>query len=213
MANITAEHIQKHAATVRLRDRYKFRLALRRALRSVSFERFLTQLLVLFAVVLTALSYLEPHLGSDSSIVRASITAFRVIRVLRTLRLVTNVPSMKVVIESFLRSIPGILSVVMVLLLMVFVFALIGQNLYSSEGWPDVSREVMDKVPSAWVYFVCFIAINSFTVLNLMIAVIIGAMQKEYSDEAEEEREDILLEIQALRRDIAQLHHKKTADG
>ena len=53
----------------------------------------------------------------------ASITAFRIIRVLRTLRLVTNVPSMRVVIESFLRSIPGILSVVMVLVLMVFVFA------------------------------------------------------------------------------------------
>ena len=61
----------------------------------------------------------------------------------------------------------------------------------------------MDKVPSAWIYFVCFIAINSFTVLNLMIAVIIGAMQKEYSEEAEEEREDILHEIQALRQDLA----------
>ena len=36
-----------------------------------------------------------------------------------------------------------------------------------------------------------------------MIAVIIGAMQKEYSEEAEEEREDILHEIQALRKDLA----------
>ena len=120
----------------------------------------------------------------------------------------------------------------MVLFLMVFVFALIGQALYAAvapelfgtlhqsaftlftvltlEGWPDVSRHVMDEVPSAWIYFVSFIAINSFTVLNLMIAVIIGAMQEEYGEEAEEEREDILHEIQALRRDLAaSLEHKQ----
>jgi len=42
-----------------------------------------------------------------------------------------------------------------------------------------------------------------------MIAVIIDAMQKEYDDHAEEEREDILLEIQALRREIAALLPKE----
>jgi len=157
-----------------------------------------------------------------------SITAFRIIRVLRTLRLVTNVPSMRIVIESFLRSIPGIASVLMVLFLMIFVFALIGQNLYKDvapdlfgnlhqsaftlftvltlEGWPDVSRAVMNKEPMAWVYFVSFIAINSFAVLNLVIAVIIGAMQREYDNEADEDREDILREIQALRGDVAALN-------
>ena len=157
----------------------------------------------------------------------SSITAFRAIRILRALRLVKRVPSMRVVIESFMRAIPGIGSVLTVMLLMVLVFALIGQNLYGAvapelfgtlhqsaftlftvltlEGWPDVSRAVMEQVPLAWIYFVAFIAINSFTVLNLMIAVIIGAMQKEYDDHAEEEREDILLELKALRREISTL--------
>ena len=156
----------------------------------------------------------------------ASITMFRSFRVLRTLRVVTNIPSMRKVIESFLRSLPGIASVLMVMILMIFVFALIGQNLYSEvsqelfgslhrsaftlftvltlEGWPDVSRSVMTEVPSAWIYFVSFIAINSFVVLNLMIAVIIDAMHKDYDDEAEEEREDILFEIKELRRELAE---------
>ena len=133
-------------------------------------------------------------------------------------------------IESFMRAIPGIGSVLTVMLLMVFVYALIGQSLYGDvapelfgtmhqsaftlftvltlEGWPEVSRAVMNQVPMAWVYFVSFIAINSFTVLNLMIAVIIDAMQKEYDDHAEEEREDILHEIQALRREIAEMTRK-----
>ena len=162
----------------------------------------------------------------------ASITTFRSLRVLRTLRLVKRVPTMRIVIESFVRALPGIGSVLTVLLLMVFVFALIGQNLYGQlapdlfgtvhqsaftlftvltlDGWPEVSRSIMAKTPLAWIYVVSFIAINSFTVLNLMIAVIIDAMQKEYDDHAEEEREDILLEIKALRRDIAMLKNTST---
>lgn len=260
----------------RLRHKYRFRLALRRALRAPFFEQFLTRLIIIYAASLCVLSYLETLPGDHSFIIEclraldysiflmfcaelglklyafrrsffrngwnvfdflvvgisiigmaASITAFRALRVLRTLRLVKRVPSMRIVIESFMRALPGIASVLTVMLLMIFVFALIGQNLYchvapelfgtlhqsaftlftvmTLEGWPDVSRAVMDEVPLAWIYFVSFIAINSFTVLNLMIAVIIDAMQKEYDDHAEEEREDILLEIQALRRDIAAL--------
>jgi len=260
----------------RKREKYHVRLVLRAALRSAAFERFLTGSIILYALSLCALSYLEAMTGNhhfeihllrslDTAIFQmfcvelgikfyafrrsffrngwnvfdaiviivsvigmaASITAFRALRVLRTLRLVKRVPSMRVVIESFMRAIPGIGSVLTVMLLMLFVYALIGQSLYSDtspelfgslhqsaftlftvmtlEGWPDVSRQVMEQVPTAWIYFVSFIAINSFTVLNLMIAVIIDAMQKEYDDHAEEEREDILHEIQALRREIAEL--------
>ena len=140
---------------------------------------------------------------------------------------------MRKVIESFLRSLPGIASVLMVMMLMLFVFALIGQNLYCDvapelfgslhasaftlftvltlEGWPEVSRSVMEQVPSAWVYFVSFIAINSFVVLNLMIAVIIEAMHKDYDDEAEEEREDILYEVKELRRELAEFRTQQNA--
>ena len=284
MVNIVTEQINEDVRTAQpARVQHSFQLALRRALRSARFERFLTRLIILYAVSLCVLSYLETLSGDygvqirflrilDLSIfatfcaeigiklyafrrgffrngwnvfdflvigisiigMASSITAFRALRVLRTLRLVKRVPSMRIVIESFMRAIPGIGSVLTVMLLVIFVFALIGQNLYASvapelfgtihqsaftlftvmtlEGWPDVSRVVMDEVPIAWVYFISFIAINSFTVLNLMIAVIIDAMQKEYDIDADEDREDILREIKALRRDIAALSHKKTAN-
>ena len=256
-------------------ENVSFRKKLRDAFRSKAFDQFLTTLIVIFAIALALLSYLEAQaepnmilIGTlkiiDISIffafcaelllkiyafrgrffthgwnifditvilisiigMAASISTFRAIRVFRTLRIVTNIPSMRKVIESFLRSLPGIASVLMVMVLMLFVFALIGQNLYCDvapelfgslhvsaftlftvltlEGWPDVSRSVMEQVPSAWVYFVSFIAINSFVVLNLMIAVIIEAMHKDYDDEAEEEREDILFEVKALRHELAE---------
>jgi voltage-gated sodium channel len=256
-------------------ENLSFRKKLRDAFRSKAFDQFLTSLIVIFAITLALLSYLEAQTEPNALLISvlkvldisifsafcaelllkiyafrgrfftygwnifdfavilisiigmaASISTFRAIRVFRTLRIVTNIPSMRKVIESFLRSLPGIASVIMVMVLMLFVFALIGQNLYSEvapdlfgtlhasaftlftvltlEGWPDVSRSVMEHVPSAWLYFVSFIAINSFVVLNLMIAVIIEAMHKDYDEEAEEEREDILFEVRALRRELAE---------
>jgi len=254
---------------------HSFRKKLRTAFRSKLFDQFLTTIIILYAITLAILPYLEAQPDSNAILIKAlraldisifsifcmelilkiyafrgrffthgwnlfdlsvvlisiigmaaSISTFRALRVLRTLRVVTNIPSMRKVIESFLRSLPGIASVLMVMVLMIFVFALIGQNLYSAvapelfgnlhrtaftlftvltlEGWPEVSRSVMAEVPSAWVYFISFIAINSFVVLNLMIAVIIDAMHKEYDDEAEEEREDILFEIKELRRELSE---------
>ena len=160
------------------------------------------------------------------------LTVVRSLRVLRTLRIVTRVPSMRIVVESFLRALPGIGSVLTVMLLMIFVFSVIGTQLFGGiapelfgslhasaftlftvltlEGWPDVAREVMPHSSGAWIFFVTFIAINSFAVLNLMIAVIINAMQKEYDMEAEEEREDILEEVQALRAELKAYMTQKT---
>jgi len=72
MVNITAQHIDIGVTdTPRLRDRFKMRLALRRALRSACFERFLTRLIILYAVSLCVLSYLEALPGNNGFNVRA----------------------------------------------------------------------------------------------------------------------------------------------
>lgn len=155
------------------------------------------------------------------------LSVLRSLRILRTFRLVTRVPSMKVVVESFLRALPGIGSVLTVMLLVLFVYSVMGTQMFGPvapelfgtlqlsaftmftvltlEGWPDVSRQVMDSMPYSWIYFVTYIAINSFAVFNLMIAVIITAMHKEYDEHAEEEREDIIAELKELRREIHKL--------
>lgn len=159
------------------------------------------------------------------------LSILRSLRILRAFRLVTRVPSMKVVVESFLRALPGIGSVLTVMLLVLFVYSVIGTQMFGGvapeyfgslqaatftmfsvltlEGWADVSRHVMAELPYAWIYFVTYIAINSFAVFNLMIAVIITAMHKEYDEHAEEEREDILAELKALRAEIEKLSAQK----
>lgn len=159
------------------------------------------------------------------------LTVIRSLRVLRSLRIVTRVRSMRIVVESFMRALPGIGSVLMVMLIIIFVFSVVGTRMFGDiapelfgtlhdsvftmftvltlEGWPDVAAQVIPHAPFARLFFVSYIAINSFTVLNLMIAVIIGAMQKEYDDNAEEEREDILEELAALRIQLEKLIAKQ----
>ena len=255
------------------------REVLKAALFGPAFERFITALIILNAVILAALTY-DHGSGHDISpwaifltkldqaiigvfmceivlkiyacrrdffksgwnifdllvvgigVIGSSypLTVFRSLRVLRVFRLVTRVPSMRVVVESFLRSLPGIGSVITVMLLILFVYSVIGTGLFGAispeffgsmhssaftlftvltlEGWPDIARDVIPHSDAGWIYFVSYIALNSFVVLNLMIAVIINAMQTEYEEHAEEEREDILEEIRALRADVAKLSQK-----
>ncbi|HSK39163.1 MAG TPA: ion transporter, partial [Arenibaculum sp.] len=81
------------------------------------------------------------------------------------------------------------------------------------ESWSmGIVRPVMEVHPYAWLFFIPFIAIATFTMLNLFIAVVVNAMQSEHDalvDEAEAhaktEREEMLAEIRRLRRDVADL--------
>jgi voltage-gated sodium channel len=85
------------------------------------------------------------------------------------------------------------------------------------EGWTnDVAKPVMEKHPAAWVFFVIFIVVTTFMVLNLFIGVVVNAMQEEASKEIAGEREvereiiqeeaaPILAEVKSLRTEVAEL--------
>ena len=85
------------------------------------------------------------------------------------------------------------------------------------ESWSmGIVRPTMDLYPWAWLFFLPFIVITSFAVLNLFIAIIVNAMQSQHeADRAEEEkgrREEahqdmtrIGEELAALRREVAAL--------
>jgi len=124
----------------------------------------------------------------------------RALRVLRVLRLLTIVPSMRRVVGALLAAIPGLGSIGLMLLIFYYVFAVIATNLFADshpewfgslghsfftlfqimtlESWSmGIARPVMETFPYAWVFFVPFILIATFTMLNLFIAIIVNAMQ------------------------------------
>ena len=86
----------------------------------------------------------------------------------------------------------------------------------TGEAWPDIARDVMDESPMAWIH----ILVSSFMVLNLFIAVVVSAMEGQVAEEVREASETrqaeraaeelltdqrILLELRALRADLAEL--------
>ena len=128
----------------------------------------------------------------------------RALRVLRVLRLLTAVPSLRRVVGALLAAIPGLGSIALVLAILYYVCAVIATNLFAAQ-YPDwfghigrslytlfqimtleswsmgIVRPVMETHPYAWAFFIPFILIATFTMLNLFIAVIVNAMQS-YSD-------------------------------
>jgi voltage-gated sodium channel len=157
----------------------------------------------------------------------------RALRVLRVLRLVSINPSMRKVVQALLASLPGMGSIVMLMGLVFYVAAVmatqlfgesfpewfgnIGASLYTLfqvmtlESWSmGIVRPVMEEYPLAWLFFVPYILVATFMMLNLFIAVIVNAMQSTHEPDAEEQAtvaraQAILDELRALRSEVAEL--------
>jgi len=145
----------------------------------------------------------------------------RALRVLRVLRLLTMVPAMRRVIGALINAVPGLGSIGLMLLIFYYVCAVIATNLFA-EGFPQwfgtlgesfytlfqimtleswsmgIVRPVMQSHPYAWVFFVPFILIATFTMLNLFIAVIVNAIQSYQ----EAEHEKLVEELHQVDADI-----------
>ncbi len=162
----------------------------------------------------------------------AQFSVLRALRILRALRLVSVVPSMRKVIVGLFSAIPSIGTVIVMLLLLFYISAVmatklfgeafpqwfgnLGASLYSLfqimtlESWSmGIVRPVMEVYPYAWAFFVPFILLTSFIVLNLFIGVIVNAMAEATEDDAHSEREMIIDELRGLREDVAALRQER----
>jgi voltage-gated sodium channel len=155
----------------------------------------------------------------------------RALRVLRLLRLVSMTPSMRGVVSALLEALPGMASIIGLMTLVLYVSAVMATKLFGAiapeyfgsfgaslftlfqvmtiEGWPDIARGVMAQSPFAWIFFVAYLLIATFMVLNLFIAVIVNAMQSRVAEDlkgAEEAHTQLILdEVRALRNQLAAL--------
>ncbi len=129
------------------------------------------------------------------------LAVLRSLRVLRVLRLLTEVPQLRRVVAAFLHAIPGLLGVMAVMSIFFYTgavlattlfggthpqwFGSIGASLYTLfqvmtlESWSmGIVRPVMESHPYAWIFFVPFIIVATFTILNLFIGIIVSTMQE-----------------------------------
>jgi voltage-gated sodium channel len=183
---------------------------------------------------------------------REPISALRGLRVIRAMRVLSAVPQMRKVIQALLDALPGMGAVIVLLSIVYYIFAVmatmlygddfpqwfgtVGSSLYSLfqimtlESWSmGIVRPVMEVHPTAWAFFVPFIVLTAFAVLNLFIGLLVNTMQSAVEAEQEAEFEALrnlvreetneldthILELQAqVIRLTAQLgDDKSSADG
>jgi voltage-gated sodium channel len=182
-------------------------------------------------------------------------SVLRALRVLRLLRLITAVPSLQRVVGGLIGALPGMGSILLLIGLVFYVCAVMAVNLYGKEfpdlfgtlgtslytlftimtleGWTnDVVNPIMEKHPYALLFFIPFIIITTFWVLNLFIGIIVNAMQEEHAKveaetrktereaELEAEREamqheaaPLMVEIKAVRAELAALRQEMSDAG
>jgi voltage-gated sodium channel len=167
-----------------------------------------------------------------------ALSVLRALRILRVLRLVSVVPSLRVVVEAMLAALPGMGSIVLLMALLFYVFAVMAVKLYGEDmpeafgtlgaslftlfqlmtldDWANIVKPAMERHPLALLFFLPFILVATFVVLNLFIGVIVESIQSlreereaaemaEAREEAHADAAVLLREIQALRAEMAAL--------
>ena len=140
------------------------------------------------------------------------LEVLRALRVLRVLRLISMMPKLRMVVQALLDAVPGMVSIMGILALVYYVAAVMATKLFGDtfpewfgsipataytlfqvmtlESWSmGIVRPVMEAYPFAWLFFVPWILIATFTMLNLFIAIMVNSIQSVQHMEAEETRE------------------------
>lgn len=162
-----------------------------------------------------------------------ALTVLRALRILRVLRLISVVPQLRRVVSAIGHSIPGMVSVVGVLGLIFYVASVLATKLFGTypdpnmqewfgsigasaytlfqimtlESWSmGVVRPTMELFPWAWSFFIPFIIITSFAVLNFFIGIIVDSMQivqKQEETISDEENKHITMrEYKLLKKQL-----------
>jgi voltage-gated sodium channel len=153
------------------------------------------------------------------------LSALRALRILRVLRLISTVPSLRRVVEGFITALPGMASVFALMALIFYIgaviatklfaesfpqwFGTLGQSAYSLfqimtlESWSmGIVRPVMEVYPMAWMFFIPFIMVTTFAVVNLLVGLIVNSMQDAHHEESNAEtgvyRDDVTARLSGI---------------
>ena len=156
----------------------------------------------------------------------------RLARLLRVLRLVSTVRDLRLIVSALVRSIPSVGHVMMLMSIIVYIYAIMGYHLFHEndpenwrnlgvslltlfniitlEGWTVVMYTALEVHPLAWLYFVSFVILGTFVVINLFIAIIINNLDEAKLErlrdiESPVSREELMREIRATQEALLRL--------
>lgn len=153
------------------------------------------------------------------------VMILRILRILRVLRAISAIPSLRRLVEALLHTIPALGNITLLLGIFFYVFAVMGTIFFSRispeyfgslhqslltlfqvvtlEAWAsDIMRPILELSPWAWVYFVSFILIGTFVILNLFVGVIVNKVESVNATQEEKNREMSENEVQQMEREV-----------
>ncbi len=158
--------------------------------------------------------------------VRENITLLRLARLLRVVRLVSVMPELRLLVRAMSRSLRSIVSLVLLTVLLMYVYGMVGWILFGDEdpeqwgdigtamlslfqiltleNWPEFLERGQEIHPESWVFFVSYVLIASFLVINVLIAIIINSMEEVHELERQEDRDRVSDEIAHGDRSLAE---------
>lgn len=168
------------------------------------------------------------------------VSVLRALRILRALRAVSVVPSLRRVVEGLISALPGMASVFALMALLFYIGAVMTTKLFGAEfdalfgtigrstftlfqimtleGWSDgIVRPVMEVYPWAWGFFIPYILVTTFAVVNLLVGLVVNSMQDAHSAEADAEedahRERVLARLGSIEARLAALAPRQVEGG
>ncbi len=126
----------------------------------------------------------------------------RLLRIFRVLRLVSVIPELRVLLNAFVKAIPRMGYVSLLMFIFFYIYAAMGSTFFSNinaglwgnisismltlfrvatfEDWTDVMYETMEVYPFSWIFYLTFIFIVAFVFLNMMIGIVLEVLQREH---------------------------------
>lgn len=159
------------------------------------------------------------------------LSVLRALRVLRVLRVISVAPRLRRVVEGFLTALPGMASVFLLMALIFYVGAVIATQIFGAafpdwfgdlgrsaytlfqvmtlESWSmGIVRPVMEQFPYAWAFFVPFIMVTTFAVVNLIVGLIVNSMQNAHETEnvaaTDAYRDTVLARLEAIEKRLSE---------
>ncbi|TDL81341.1 ion transporter [Palleronia sediminis] len=157
------------------------------------------------------------------------VSVLRALRILRALRVISVAPQLRRVVEGLLTALPGMASVFLLMTLIFYIGAVMATKLFGAafpewfgglgrsaytlfqimtlESWSmGIVRPVMERFPYAWAFFVPFIMITTFAVVNLIVGLIVNSMQDAHEAEDVESRDayrdGVMARLDAIERKL-----------
>jgi len=159
----------------------------------------------------------------------------RLARLLRVVRLISTIPELRLIVSTLVRSIPSMGHVMLLMGVIFYIYAVTGYQLFHEhdplhwrslgisllslfrvvtlEDWTDIMYTAMEFHYLAWIYFVSFVILGTFVVINLFIAVVINNLDEAKAESLREleppvSRKEILQDLRSTQKALRKLEER-----